>query len=528
MWGPAGGIADMDPSIRAAAGKATKPGRCVQAGVGMKRMLRVLGAVTVVAACGVSSALGQSLERRVEAAVEKAKLGNASVGVSVLDVATGRELVSVTRNAPREGFIPASNQKLLTSGAAVLTLGADHEFRTEFVRVGDRLIVKGSGDPALGDPELLDKMRMTVDGLVDRLIESIGKPTAQGAMPGGIREVVIDDRVFERELVHPTWPVEQLNRAYCAPVSGMNFHGNVLNVYVGPGKGVGSEPTVRTQPSAPWINVKKLARTVAQGSTEVWLEREGDDVFGFRLHGTVRGSPGGAVQVAVRDPSMMFARVLAEGLGRAGLGEGGRTPGYRVAAADEQIGSGEVVAVVRTPLSVVLERCNVDSDNLYAESLLKAVGHRATGQPGSWANGAAVVRMRVNELLGADQAVSMVMTDGSGLSRENRVTPQLLTRWLAKMSGVPGGDVYIQSLPVAGEEGTLKKRFKGSKLSCEVRAKSGYIRGVRSLSGYITEPTSGRRLAFSVLVNGVSGTDSRAKDLHEDVVEIADQFLAGK
>jgi len=176
----------------------------------------------------------------------------------------------------------------------------------------------------------------------------------------------------------------------------------------------------------------------------------------------------------------------------------------------------------------VLERCNVDSDNLYAESLLKYCGHKSTGQPGSWSNGAAVVRMIMKERLGSEMASQLIMTDGSGLSRGNRVSPGMVTRWMASLARDDKlGAMFVASLPTVGE-GTLKKRFKGAKLRCEVRGKSGYIREVRTLSGFVTDPVSMRRMAYSVLINEIPADgDIKAKEFHETVVKLIDEELAG-
>lgn len=470
-----------------------------------------------------AGALGSSLERQIQTAIEKAKLGSARVGVSVVDVETGHELVGIVRNAGESGdaFMPASNMKLITSGVATLVLGPDFEFRTELFVQGDRLYVVGSGDPAICDPELLDRMHTTIDSVMDTLVSSIKQSGATA-----IREIVLNDRVFDREYVHPDWPTEQLNRSYCAEVCGLNFHANVLNVFVAPAKQSGGDVSARTEPSGSWLTIKRLAKTVREGSTEVWLERD-KAAYAFKLHGTVRSALNVPVQVTVGEPSVMFGRVLADRIGKAGLGVQGMTPTTRLVEADEQLPAfANPAAVIRTPLSVVLERCNVDSDNLYAECLLKSVGYKETGQPGSWANGSAVVRTQIKSALGSDLASRLVMADGSGLSRNNRVTPEMLTRWLAHMAKSSGAEAYIASMAKAGEEGTLKKRFRKSKLGGEVRAKSGYIRGVRSLSGFVTS-SDGRQLAFAVLVDHLpGGTDQRAKDLHEDVVEALDEHLA--
>lgn len=482
-----------------------------------------------------AGALGQgSLEQRIRTSLEKARLGKASVGVCIVDVTNGREIASISTTGQSEtALIPASNLKLLTAGAALVTVGPDFEFRTQFVIAGDTLSIEGAGDPALADPELLAKMHTSVDQFVDRLADSIA-----AASKGAIREVVVDDRIFDRESVHPEWPADQLNRAYCAPVCGLNFHANLLNVFPVPGSRAGDAPSVRTEPSASWIEFdRQRARTVREGATQVWIEH-GATPFRFGLHGSVRNAPTEPVTVSVKDPSMIFARLLAD---RLGTRLSGPAPTIRLAAADEAAASARegavVAAVVRTPISVVLERCNVDSANLYAECLLKLTGHHVTHQPGSWANGAAVVRMIVKDRIGANHAASLTMSDGSGLSRGNRVTPQLMARWVADLAADERvGETFIRSMAVAKEEGTVKNRFKGKKLTNEVRAKSGYIREVRTLSGLVSssipdsslvaESEQPRRLAFSILVNDIPpGADARAKEFHESVVEVIDDYL---
>jgi D-alanyl-D-alanine carboxypeptidase/D-alanyl-D-alanine-endopeptidase (penicillin-binding protein 4) len=145
--------------------------------------------------------------------------------------------------------------------------------------------------------------------------------------------------------------------------------------------------------------------------------------------------------------------------------------------------------------------------------------------------------MIVKDRIGANYAASLTMSDGSGLSRGNRVTPQLMARWVADIaSDARVGEMFIRSMAVAKEEGTVKNRFKGKKLNNEVRAKSGYIREVRTLSGLVSEipgddslitgSASPRRLAFSILVNDIpAGADARAKEFHENVVESIDEYL---
>ena len=169
------------------------------------------------------------LDDEVRSAIASHPLGEALVAVSVRDAASGHELVSI--NAGRQ-MIPASNQKLFTTGAALHVLGADFEFGTTLLRDGDRLIVLGDGDPAFGDPELLEIMTLNDEPGVDveQFLDLWVTAVSEAGM-AEVREIVVDDRIFDRVLVHPTWPADQLNRPYCAELAGFNFHLNVLRFY---------------------------------------------------------------------------------------------------------------------------------------------------------------------------------------------------------------------------------------------------------------------------------------------------------
>jgi D-alanyl-D-alanine carboxypeptidase/D-alanyl-D-alanine-endopeptidase (penicillin-binding protein 4) len=185
--------------------------------------------------------------------------------------------------------------------------------------------------------------------------------------------------------------------------------------------------------------------------------------------------------------------------------------------------------IVATPMTTVVTRCNTNSHNLYAEALLKRVAAEVTGEPGSWEAGGAAVRRVVHDRLGSQLLHGLIVSDGSGLSRENRVTAAMLTAWLGSMRRDERlADVYVNSLAVAGESGTLRRRFGGIDLhGAEVRAKSGFINGVSCLSGYVIAP-DGRCLCFSVLANDLNkpGAVTLAKRLQERVAIAAAQDLA--
>src|SRR4051812_23030202 len=180
---------------------------------GLVRGLVAVAAAGVSVWCGTAGAQVNSLNEEVTRLVAARKLGEARVGISLVDLETGATLANVHGGDP---FTPASNMKLLTSGAALLVLTPDFAFRTELIRDGDRLILRGAGDPALADPVVLQSMepRLTVNDVLGALAGAVAKAEMKD-----VREVVVDDRVFDREYVHPEWPVKQLDRGYCAEVS---------------------------------------------------------------------------------------------------------------------------------------------------------------------------------------------------------------------------------------------------------------------------------------------------------------------
>jgi len=475
-----------------------------------------------------AAACAQDLNRQVTDAIAKANLPGANIGVSIIDVQTGRELAAVRKN---DYFIPASNMKLLTSAAAISMLGSDYEFRTELVRLGDRLVIRGAGDPALADPALLEEMNLSLSEFIDRLAQSVVKAGIKT-----ISEIIIDDRVFDRDYVHPDWPKNQLNESYCAEISGLNFHANVLEVFGSPSGKNGDPAAIRVEPNTSAVEIRKKARTVrgADAATRIGAVRQGQENI-FTIIGTVSSPTKKPAQATLHEGSVVLARMLAERLAALGVGatpvegvKAGTAAPVRLATVEEELGTPDaVLAVVRTPLSVVMERCNSDSENLYAESLCKLMGNISTGLPGTWGSGGSAIRMQIRERLGPEFASRVFIADGSGMSRSGRVTPSLLASWLVEFAkDSKAGPTLIESIPRAGMEGTMANRFRANTVKNEIRGKSGYINSVRTLSGYVTNVPTQRRIAYSVLINDIPASgDAIAKDLHEKIVQIADQWL---
>ena len=484
----------------------------------LKKSSMVMLVALVAAALGSVPALGQSLQGELDILLGNANLRSSSVGVVLYDPRSRKILAD---HSPDERFIPASNMKMITSGAALAVLGKDYKFQTRLIRDGSTLHVIGGGDAGFGDPKVLNRMGMDVEDLFAAWVGAV-RDSGDAENPEPITEIIIDDRWFDDEYVHPMWPRDQLNRWYCAEVSGLNFFTNVLAIYPSP-TSRGEAPSVEAEPFAPWYVIRNRAVTSRTGSNTIWISRPNDDNE-MTLFGDVRWAAREPVWVTQHDMPMIFGRLLSDRLSDAGLGK----PKVRRAEATERLTEGTTIAVVETPMRVALERCNKDSHNLYAESLLKTIAREVTGQPGSWNSGSAILRMVIEERLGPGNASHLVASDGSGMSRGNGVTPRLMTAWLANLyEDRTLKDAFLASLARPGEPGTLRKRFRKHKPDHAVYAKTGYLNGVSTISGYVINEQTGAAVVFSVLVNDIPSKIpiARVKEMQERVVMLADDWL---
>ncbi len=480
----------------------------------------LLAAATPFAACAGAP---DALRRDLAAAIAGSGLGGAKVSVSVRDMRTGQVLAEVDGSRP---MVPASNMKVLTTGAALHVLGPDFVFRTRLVRQGDRLTVVGDGDPSLGDPALVGLLTHT-DAQGNRrplaspeeLID-IWANAARRAGIATVSEVVADDRVFDRQFTHPLWPADQLDDSYCARVSGIAFHENLVGAVL---RAAGGRASVaQWQPEAPWLQADPGKSSAnPKGKQTIGILRT-QDPNRFVLSGNLQAAGTDPVPICVQDVPAFVAQYVGSRLARAGITVGA----CRVAsAADPVPGTEQVGPALTMPLAQVVKRCNEESQNMYAEALLKRIGAARTRQPGSWANGIAALRASIDERLGTGASAAYAGSDGSGLSRENRVSANLLTAWIQSIAADPKlGEVFLTSLAEGGREGTVKKRFKGlDPAKARVQCKTGYINGVSCLSGCVGPASGAPRYAFSVLCNDLAGVKDgvgKAKALQDRVALI--------
>ncbi len=466
-------------------------------------------------ASDVHAVLSDKLLSKGEVGVEIIRLGN-SPGES-------RTIYESKAAVPR---IPASNLKLVTTAAALEKLGADFQFKTMLAGRGADVALIGDGDPTLGDAEMLRKLGWDVDTVFRSWAEMLKK---RGVTE--VRDVYVDDSIFDEIFAHPSWPPEQVHKRYVAQVGGVNLNANCLDFYLRT-NGAGQEVLYRTDPSTKYATIRNTC--VAGTRNAVWLSRQPgtNDIV---LRGETDVSNDEPISVTIHDPPLFAATVLAETLAGNGIRITGQVRRDRTiraslagAATQPATNPAEVwtpLAIHATPLGAVLARANKDSMNLYAESLCKRIGAAATGQSGSWENGTAATMAFLESLGISGQEVSL--DDGCGLSKRNAISPNAIAKVLEHKFHDADRDAYMSSLAVAGVDGTFENRFKDSDLRGRVFGKSGYVSGVSSLSGYL-KAKDGQWYAFSIIMNRLpEGTNSGAKALQERIVKAIDAANGG-
>jgi D-alanyl-D-alanine carboxypeptidase/D-alanyl-D-alanine-endopeptidase (penicillin-binding protein 4) len=459
-----------------------------------------------------STAIGD-LPVDVQRIVNSSDLHNGTAGICIIDMATGKSLVQI--NATKT-MIPASNQKLLTTGTALHVLGPAFEFKTRLFLDGQNLTIVGDGDPTIGDVAL-QKLSNCADE--NAILDTELKPWVDAVKSSGVDKIetlYVDDRIFDQNFVHPSWPADQINNWYCAQVSGLNYHLNVVHFLPRPRSGR-TAALGNIAPRMNWVSIgnKTTSKTGKGTASSFWVARL-PNTNKMTARGNVNATHKVPVKVAFHDPALVLGNTFADALRRSGISVG------KVKHVDSKSGKalGTILHTHSTPIQTALNRSNTDSHNLYAETLLKRIAAQATGRSGTFDEGGNVVEAVLEQRLNV--TVSQVQaSDGSGMSRKNQISPRVLARWLASFDlDDSAGKSLVQSLATPGI-GTLKNRFKGIDLQGgTVHAKSGYLRGVCTLSGYITFKNRAP-LVFSILVNNVKGTVKGAKKMQERIVAAA-------
>jgi D-alanyl-D-alanine carboxypeptidase/D-alanyl-D-alanine-endopeptidase (penicillin-binding protein 4) len=478
----------------------------------MSLVRRVL-LICLATVCFASSVARADLASDVRAVLNDKYLAKARTSVAIAKLTEGSDKADIIFQAnAKTPLIPASNLKLITTAAALDRFGPDFKFRTHLLLKGEDLYLVGDGDPAMGDAEMLKPLGWDVTTIFNIWADELKKKNVTS-----VKNLFVDDSVFDEQFLHPNWPIDQEHKRYVAQVGGINLNANCVDFVIRK-TSYGQPVQAILNPNTQYITVKNTCLTGDRDLVDLARVRGTNNVV---LRGETDVSRTEPFSVTINDPPMFAATVLGETLAAAGITVETAPTRDRSArsrfAKEAEVGGWVVVGALETPIGVVLKRANKDSMNLYAESLCKRMGFAATsGQPGTWLSGTTAMGDFLKSCgVGDDQ---FHFDDGCGLSKENSISAESFVRVLAREFAGKNAQVFRDSLSVSGADGTLKDRFRDSPLKGRVLGKSGYVNYVSTLSGYVNT-TAGEWYAFSILFNDVPfKTNNTAKELQEKIV----------
>jgi serine-type D-Ala-D-Ala carboxypeptidase/endopeptidase (penicillin-binding protein 4) len=436
----------------------------------------------------------------IDAVINRPLFSHLRWGILVQPLSVGLTLYN--RDAEKY-FTPASNLKLLTTAAALQQLGANFRIRTSIYQNGNGVFrVVGRGDPSLSDTQL----------------QALAQQLKQKGITQ-IPELIADDSYIQGDIINPTWQWEDIQSDYGAPVSSFILNQNIFSLKLVP-QAVGKPLQVvwtDANEAQQWRIINQSVTVAQNQPTYINITRELSGTV-LRIQGqlTANSEPS-LVDLPVVDPNYYFLRRFRTALAK-----------EKITLGKTLVGSGgvnqqEIAFVESPPLSELLAETNLNSNNLYAEALLRALAVEKTKIKNQTSAdiGLEVVKASLTKL-GINPA-NYVLVDGSGLSRRNLVTPEAYVQTLRGMARTPAASIYRASLPVAGKSGTLKGRFQGTPAEGIVQAKTGTLTGVVSLSGYVNAPKY-EPLVFSIIVNQSQQSATVMRQAIDEIVVLLAQL----
>lgn len=430
------------------------------------------------------------LERQIDDLLQRWQVDSAFWGIAVYDVDADQMLYS--RNAER-AFLPASNQKLITSAAALDFLGSTHRYETTLHHAGSAqdsvlrgdLILDGSGDPTFGSTEVRgeDPLKAWAERLADMGVKRI-----EGRLIG-------DDDAFDDRPYPEGWSVSyvttQKGRYMGNSAGGLAYRDNVVPVTVQATR-PGAPPNVEVQPEGV-VTVENRATTSSRWRGNTLEVNRTFSTNELVLTGSVARSYDGSIAVPVSDPTHFVLRSFDYHLQEAGIET--QLELVDIDDLDEKPERGSpLFTTFSRPLAEIAAVMNKESNNFYAEQVFRSYGW------GGSTRGAARRTKSFLQKAGVNTR-RLLIHDGSGLSRKDLVTPQAMIQLLAHMTEHEEREAFLTSLPRGGERSTtLDYRLSRT----DVRAKTGSLAFVRSLSGYTRRP-NGNRVAFALFANNYTG-----------------------
>lgn len=446
------------------------------------------------------------LGAKVDAIANRPEFSRSRWGILIQPLSSTTILYS--RDAQKY-FIPASNVKLLTTAAALQKLGANFRIRTSvYSGENGNLYIAGRGDPSITETQLKSLASQLKQRGISRVNDLIG-----------------DDSYFQGNAVNPNWEWEDAQAGYGAPINSLMFNQNAIELILSP-QSIGqplkvtfAQPKLTNQ----W-QIQNNSVTVGQNESEFVEVGRDFDRPAIRVSGQLKaGAESESAYVAVVNPANNFLQHFQQALAAEGI-----PVKQALLASISRNFTQELATVESPPLAELVKETNRESNNVYAEVLLRLLGKITGKMPviPTFTDQMPVpqedtIEVGLKELktaltqLGVNPN-SYILADGSGLSRHNLISPEALVQTLRLMANSPTASFYRASLAVAGESGTLKNRFITPNRVI-LQAKTGTLSGVSALSGYVEVPNY-EPLVFSIIVNQSDLSAPKVRSAIDEIV----------
>ena len=455
------------------------------------------------------------LQTRIDAHIAQPRFAAAAWGIKVVSLDTGRTLFA--RDAGKL-LKPASNAKLFTGALALDRLGPDYRIKTSFYAAtrpgsdgvihGD-LIVYGRGDPSFAARFNGGDYGKSLEPAAAALV-AVGVKRIEGDLIG-------DDSYFRGPPFGSSWAWDDLQNYYGVEVSALSQEDNVVDLVFKPGAKSGEPCLIVTKPQTSFLTFVNRTRTADKGGRrQINLFRAPGENTVY-VSGSLPAGTNWTDAVSVHNPALWFVTRLKEQLEQRGIAVTGKPRSAnwleREAQPLDLAKLFEIASVASRPLSEIIAKMMKPSQNLYAQLLLLHVGTRSqkSDHQSKTTEEAGIAELNRFAREAGIKRGELLFDEGSGLSRSALVTPNAFVQLLAFMSRHRSAGVFRDALPVAGVDGSLRSRMKGTAAEKNVHAKTGTIGYVHTLSGYVTT-AAGERLAFSLMLNAYDDTGHSVKD----------------
>jgi len=455
----------------------------------------------------------KELQNDLESIINDQILNNAFIGISVMAPETNEIFFQKNEH---KNFIPASNQKILTTATAVRYLGANYRFQTRMYLDGDinekgefigDIYIRGFGDPSLSD--YFSENPFAIFNYYYKMLDSLGIKVIDG-------DIIGDDNFFDDLYYASGWQIDDMIYTFSSQINALSILDNKISITVESGKKPGNATTISIFPNLSYTHiVNNSVTSLPEQLTNLNVTRE-ICTNNIQINGNIAFDSSkiasNTLTVTIDNPTLYFLYIFKDYLEKNNIRhKGGVSDIDELNFLPDYTFLEKNFTFFSPKLSDIIKIINRESHNLAAEMLLKTIARETTGF-GSTVNGIEQVKKYLSKLVGASDKIYIV--DGSGLSRMNMITPDLLTTILNNMYKSEHRNIFLTSLAAPNESGTMKRRLTKSAAEKRVRVKTGTMNNVSTISGYV-KSRDDETIIFSIMVNNFTCPLSKIQNIQD-------------